>query len=205
MRLILASSSPRRKELLEMIQLPFEILVSDVDESFDPNLPPKEIVQQLAFKKAKAVLAKAKDACVIGADTIVVYEGTILGKPKDENDAFRMLKMLAGATHEVWTGVAICTETEQITFAEQTKVTFWDLTDEEIWDYIATKEPLDKAGAYGIQQFGSLFVRKIEGDYFSVVGLPIAKTARELKKFGFSPFSEKKVKIEEEHICENKH
>jgi septum formation protein len=195
MRLVLASSSPRRKELLEMIQLPFEILVSAVDESFDSHLSPKEIVQQLAFQKAKAVLAKAKDACVIGADTVVVYEGTILGKPKDENEAFHMLKMLSGATHEVWTGVAICTEKEQITFAEQTKVTFWDLTDEEIAAYIATKEPLDKAGAYGIQQFGSLFVRKIEGDYFSVVGLPLAKTVRELKKFGFHPFGEKKGKI----------
>ncbi|MED0655974.1 MULTISPECIES: Maf family protein [Anoxybacillus] len=188
MQLVLASSSPRRKQLLRMLGLPFDILVSDVDELFDAELSPSEIVQQLAHKKANAVWQQKKDACVIGADTIVVCEGEVLGKPTSEQDAFRMLKRLSGTTHEVWTGVAICTEKECVTFAEKTDVTFWPLTDEDIWAYIATKEPLDKAGAYGIQERGALFVKKIDGDYFSVVGLPIARIARELKKFGFYPF-----------------
>ncbi|SFA48037.1 septum formation protein [Anoxybacillus pushchinoensis] len=188
MQLVLASSSPRRKQLLRMLGLPFDILVSDVDESFDDNLSPSEIVQQLAHKKAYAVWQQVSDACVIGADTIVVCEGDVLGKPASEQDAFRMLKRLSGKTHEVWTGVAICTTNTCVTFAEKTDVTFWPLSDEDIWAYIATKEPLDKAGAYGIQQRGALFVQKIDGDYFSVVGLPIAKLARELKKFGFCPF-----------------
>ncbi|KHF28035.1 Septum formation protein Maf [Anoxybacillus sp. BCO1] len=188
MQLVLASSSPRRKQLLHMLGLPFDILVSDVDESFDEKLSPSEIVQQLAYKKANAVWKQASDACVIGADTIVVCDGEVLGKPSDEQDAFRMLKRLSGTTHEVWTGVAICTAKACVTFAEKTDVTFWPLSDDDIWAYIATKEPLDKAGAYGIQQRGALFVQKIDGDYFSVVGLPIAKLARELKKFRFYPF-----------------
>ncbi|KIQ94900.1 Septum formation protein Maf [Anoxybacillus thermarum] len=188
MQLVLASSSPRRKQLLRMLGLPFDILVGDVDESFDAALSPSEIVKQLAHKKANAVWQQKKDACVIGADTIVVSEGEVLGKPTGEQDAFRMLKRLSGTTHEVWTGVAICAEKECVTFAEKTDVTFWPLTDEDIWAYIATKEPLDKAGAYGIQERGALFVKKIDGDYFSVVGLPIARLARELKKFGFYPF-----------------
>lgn len=110
MQLVLASSSPRRKQLLRMLGLPFDILVSDVDESFDDDLSPSEIVQQLAYKKAYAVWQQASDACVIGADTIVVCEGDVLGKPASEQDAFRMLKRLSGTTHEVWTGVAICTK-----------------------------------------------------------------------------------------------
>ena len=184
-RLILASSSPRRKELLEMANLPFEILASHIEEEVPENSTPEEIVQSLAYQKAKAVAELEKDAYVLGADTIVVYNGMILGKPKTEQEAFQTLKLLSGKTHEVLTGVAILSREEEIVFYERTKVTFWDLTDEEILDYIASGEPMDKAGSYGIQQRGSLFVKGIEGDYFSVVGLPIARTVRELKKLGF--------------------
>jgi septum formation protein len=184
-RLILASSSPRRKELLEMANLPFEILASHIEEEVPENSTPEEIVQSLAYQKAKAVAELEKDAYVLGADTIVVYNGIILGKPKTEQEAFQTLKLLSGKTHEVLTGVAILSREEEIVFYERTKVTFWDLTDEEILDYIASGEPMDKAGSYGIQQRGSLFVKGIDGDYFSVVGLPIARTVRELKKLGF--------------------
>jgi septum formation protein len=184
-RLILASSSPRRKELLEMINLPFEILASHIEEAVPESSTPEEIVQSLAYQKAKAVANLEKDAYVLGADTIVVYKGIILGKPKTEQDAFEALKMLSGNTHEVLTGVAIVSQEHEITFYERSKVTFWELTDEEISNYIASKEPMDKAGSYGIQGKGALFVKRIEGDYFSIVGLPIARTARELRKLGF--------------------
>jgi septum formation protein len=184
-RLILASSSPRRKELLEMANLPFEILASDIQEHVPENATPEEVVQSLAYQKAKAIADMESDAYVLGADTIVVYNGLILGKPKTEQDAFETLKMLSGHTHEVLTGVAILSSKQEMTFYEQTKVTFWKLTDEEILNYIASGEPMDKAGSYGIQGRGSLFVKRIEGDYFSVVGLPIARTVRELRKLGF--------------------
>jgi septum formation protein len=184
-RLILASGSPRRKELLEMANLPFEILASDIQERVPENATPEEIVQSLAYQKAKAIADMESDAYVLGADTIVVYNGLILGKPKTEQDAFETLKMLSGHTHEVLTGVAILSSRQKMTFYERTKVTFWELTDEEILNYIASGEPMDKAGSYGIQGRGSLFVKRIEGDYFSVVGLPIARTVRELRKLGF--------------------
>lgn len=185
-RLILASSSPRRKELLELANLPFEILVSDIEETIPGNELPETIVQLLARQKAMAVAEKARDAYVIGADTIVVYNGIILGKPKTTEDAYATLKMLSDKTHEVLTGVSIISPELEVTFFERTKVTFWPLAEEEIKQYIASGEPMDKAGSYGIQGRGSLLVKKVEGDYFSVVGLPIARTVRELKKLGFS-------------------
>lgn len=185
-RLILASSSPRRKELLELANLPFEILVSDIEETIPGNELPETIVQLLARQKAMAVAEKARDAYVIGADTIVVYNGIILGKPKTTEDAYATLKMLSDKTHEVLTGVSIISPEREVTFFERTKVTFWPLAEEEIKQYIASGEPMDKAGSYGIQGRGSLLVKKVEGDYFSVVGLPIARTVRELKKLGFS-------------------
>lgn len=182
--LILASSSPRRKELLEKLQLKFECIASNIEETFDENALPETIVQELAYQKAKDVHSRMPHACVIGADTIVVLNGIIIGKPKDENDAFHTLKMLSGKTHDVLTGVAIIHPHQEIIFYERTNVTFWELSDEEIYSYIATGEPFDKAGSYGIQNLGSTLVKKINGDYFTVVGLPISRTARTLRNLG---------------------
>lgn len=184
--LILASSSPRRKELLENLQLKFEVFSSDIDESFNPAHAPKDIVMELAYRKAKAVSEQRPDSYVIGSDTVVVFDSNILGKPKDKKEAFTMLKALAGKTHTVYTGVCIIAPEKEIKFYTKTAVVFWELTDEEIHSYINTGEPFDKAGAYGIQGFGSILVKEIRGDYFSVVGLPVSKTVRELKKAGFA-------------------
>jgi septum formation protein len=183
--LILASSSPRRKELLENIHLTFEVSSSDVDESFPDGLSPDVVVKLLAERKAKAVAANNPTAFVLGADTIVVLEGTVLGKPNDEAEAADMLRKLSGKTHEVYTGVAIVSPNDAISFYEKTTVTFWELTETEINMYVSSGEPLDKAGAYGIQQLGSFLVKEIQGDYFSVVGLPISRTVRELRRAGF--------------------
>lgn len=128
------------------------------------------------------------DAYVLGADTIVVCDGRLLGKPRTEEEAFAMLRQLSGRTHDVWTGVAIALPQGSITsFAEKTAVTFWELDDEEIAAYIATGEPMDKAGAYGIQGRAALFVKRIEGDYLTVVGLPLSRTVRELRRLGWPP------------------
>lgn len=183
--LILASSSPRRKQLLENLHLSFQIKSSEADETFDPNLSPEEIVMELANRKAKAVYEENSSSFVIGADTIVVADGTVLGKPKNEREAFEMLKQLSGKQHEVFTGVSILSPNYSSRFYEKTEVSFWELADADIEAYVRTGEPLDKAGAYGIQEFGSTLVRKINGDYFAVVGLPVSKTIRELKKAGY--------------------
>lgn len=184
--LILASSSPRRKELLENLHLTFEVSSSDVDESFDPGLTPEEIVKELAFRKANAVFKQYPESCVIGSDTVVVKDGNVLGKPGSSEEAFSMLKSLSGTAHSVYTGVSILAPGKQIKFYEKTDVVFWELTDEEINSYIGTGEPFDKAGAYGIQGLGSMLVKSISGDYFSVVGLPVSRTVRELRKAGYS-------------------
>ncbi|HJV30800.1 MAG TPA: Maf family protein [Bacillales bacterium] len=183
--LILASSSPRRKELLENLHLSFDIFSSDVDESYDPNLSPAEVVMELADRKARAVFNQHPHAFVIGSDTIVVLDGKILGKPTNEADAINMLNMLSGRQHEVYTGVSILSPENSTHFYERTEVLFWELTDEEIKAYVQSGEPFDKAGAYGIQQLGSMLVKKINGDYFAVVGLPLSRTIRELRKVGY--------------------
>lgn len=183
--LILASSSPRRKELLENLQLLFEVSSSDVDESFDPKTAPKDVVMELSFRKAKAVSERYPDSFIIGSDTVVVSGGKILGKPRDEDDAFKMLKSLSGKTHSVYTGVSILAPEKEIKFYTKTDVVFWELSDDEIHSYISTGEPFDKAGAYGIQGYGSVLVKEINGDYFSVVGLPVSRTVRELREAGF--------------------
>lgn len=184
--LILASSSPRRKELLENLQLTFQTVSSDVDENYDPKWQPEEIVMELSLRKALAVSRQYPSSLVIGSDTVVVYDHSILGKPKNRDEAYSMLKKLSGNTHSVYTGVAIVTPKTEKKFYEKTDVLFWELSDEEINAYLETGEPFDKAGAYGIQGFGSLLVKKIIGDYFSVVGLPVARTIRELKLAGYS-------------------
>lgn len=183
--LILASSSPRRKELLETLRLSFAISSSEVDESFDPNLSPEEVVMELAERKAQAIFKDNPDAFVLGSDTIVVADNRILGKPADEAEAFSMLKSLSGKQHNVFTGVSIVSPSSSTRFYEKTEVWFWELTDDEIRAYVKSGEPLDKAGAYGIQQLGSMLVKKIHGDYFAVVGLPVARTVRELKRLGY--------------------
>lgn len=184
--LILASSSPRRKLLLENLHLTFQVTSSDVDESFDPMLVPAEIVMELANRKAKAVFEGSPSSFVIGADTIVVADGVVLGKPKGKQEAFEMLKKLSGKQHDVFTGVSILSPQSSSSFYEKTEVMFWELTDAEIEAYVQTGEPLDKAGAYGIQEFGSMLVKEIKGDYFAVVGLPVSRTIRELKKAGYT-------------------
>src|SRR5213080_4590698 len=183
--LILASSSPRRKELLQNLNLTFKISSSEVDESFDPGLSPSEVVMELAQRKAQTVFQAHSDAYVIGSDTIVVINGQILGKPENEAEAVRMLKMLSGNQHDVYTGVSILSPHGTALFYEKTEVLFWELTDDEIISYVQSGEPLDKAGAYGIQELGSMLVKKISGDYFAVVCLPISRTSRQLKKLGY--------------------
>ncbi len=191
MKIILASASPRRKELLEQIGIDFEVITSECDEVYESNTP-EEIVKELALLKAFDVAQNQEGNCiVIGADTIVVHQGKVLGKPKDETEAFEMVKGLQKDVHEVYTGVAVieCVEEEgcqkeegsefETTFnaynhAVRTKVYVNEMSDTEILDYIASGEPMDKAGAYGIQGRFAAYVEKIEGDYFSVVGLPVS-------------------------------
>lgn len=182
-KIILASASPRRRELLGLITTDFEIITADVDETVNENFTAEETVMNLSLKKAKAVSEKYQGRVVIGADTVVVCDGKILGKPVDDKDAFIMLKMLSGRTHQVLTGVTITDNTKADCFYVKSDVTFFDLSEEDILSYIKSGEPSDKAGSYGIQGKGSLFVEKISGDYFNIVGLPISELNRHLKKF----------------------
>ena len=181
--MILASASPRRKELLALAGFEFDVVTSSVDEIIDPELQPHELVVSLASQKAKAVASKYTDKTVIGADTVVVLDGKVLGKPKNEQDAVDMLKALSGKTHEVYTGVYLVNGGKEKGFYECTKVKFCTLSDEQISAYVATGEPMDKAGSYGIQGKGCVLVEGIEGDYFNVVGFPVSRFCRELYKF----------------------
>lgn len=181
MELILASQSPRRQELLKLIGLPFTVRVADIDETLD-DCSPEEAVAQLSRKKAAAV-PRSADEIVIGADTVVVLDGKILGKPTDESDAFRMLRFLSGRCHQVMTGLTVLQGACAATVTEITEVSFRELTDREIWDYIASGDPMDKAGSYGIQSGGALFVDGIHGDYYNVVGLPVCRLNQILKEF----------------------
>ncbi|MDK2810068.1 MAG: nucleoside triphosphate pyrophosphatase [Petroclostridium sp.] len=184
-KIILASDSPRRQELLKQIGLEFEVMPSKVEEEINDNQCPEQLVQQLSYSKAKDIADKMAYPCiVIGADTIVVYKNNILGKPRSNEEAYTMLKMLNGDIHYVFTGFTIIRTDngKVVTEYEKTLVKFKEMSDEEITGYVNTKEPMDKAGAYGIQGLGSLLVEKIEGDYFNVVGLPLAKLATILSK-----------------------
>jgi septum formation protein len=178
--IILASASPRRKEILQTAGIEFEVRVAEVEEKITPGQSPEETVKDLARQKALAVAKANPQTTVIGADTIVVLEGEILGKPRDWADAIKMLKSLSGKTHSVFTGVCLVKDGEENRFFEETKVEFYNLSNEEIEAYVDTGEPMDKAGAYGIQGKGCLLVKRIEGDYFNVVGLPVGKLVREL-------------------------
>ncbi len=206
-KIILASASPRRKELLTQIGIPFSVQVSTCEEQISSTMP-ADVVCELSRQKAEdvwqqlcgkaqqdishqttengSVTADTEHYLVIGADTVVAYAGEILGKPKDEADACRMLKMLSGNVHEVFTGVTFCFEKggerRVHTFYERTEVTFYPMTDEEIAAYVDTKDPLDKAGAYGIQGSCAAYIKGIRGDYNNVVGLPIGRLYQELKE-----------------------
>ena len=179
--IILASGSPRRKELLKLITEDFEIIPAKGEEKADESLPPEEYVMCLAEHKAAEIARSHKEAVVIGADTVVYADGRILGKPEDRDDAYSMLALLSGRTHSVFTGVCIFRGDEKQLFAQETKVTFFELTDSEINAYIDTGEPMDKAGAYGIQEKGALIVSGINGDYYNVMGLPVGKLNAVLK------------------------
>lgn len=183
---ILASQSPRRRELLDLIGILHEVRPADVDETPIAGEQPVKYVERLARAKAMALASVRPDAVVIAADTIVVIDGLILGKPTDDADARRMLRMLAGRVHSVFTAVAVSHESQTVSAVEQVAVTFRDLADGEIAGYVATGEPRDKAGAYGIQGLGATIVRRIEGDYFAVVGLPLAGLVTLFRKIGLS-------------------
>ena len=185
--LILASKSPRRKELLSLITKDFMAVSRDVDETIPDCMTPENAVLYLSRIKAEPFMND--NDVIIGADTIVVLNGKILGKPADEEEAFAMLKELSGKEHFVYTGVTLISPQGKKSFFKETKVKFYELSDGEISTYIKTGECLDKAGAYGIQGYGSLFVEKIDGDYFNVVGLPVSALHRELQNPFFSDFN----------------
>lgn len=194
-RLILASASPRRYELLSLTLLPFETYPSTLEEKMDLSLTPSRLVESLAEQKAADIFTQKPDCVVLGADTIVSYQNNRLGKPKDRIEAAEMLRMLSGQTHEVYTGVCLIDQAKKVVFSVKTSVTFYTLDEITIDWYLNTGEPFDKAGSYGIQGSGSLLVEKIDGDYFNVVGLPISKVVRSLKEFGYS-FTESVTKTE---------
>jgi len=189
LELILASASPRRAGLLKQLGFPFKVLASSIDER---ELSQKEEVEQLALAKAKSVAEKVPAGIVLGADTIVLCNGQILGKPQDEAEAKKMLAFLSGKSHQVVTGVAVVRAEDGffLTSREETEVIFRELDEKEINYYISTGEPLDKAGAYGIQGKGALLVQAIHGCYYNVVGLPLVRVFQLLQQAGYSPWLE---------------
>ena len=181
---ILASASPRRRELMALVTENFRVMPADCDETVDDGLSASETVEYLSLIKGNALKGKvAAEDIIISADTVVAVDGEILGKPCDKEDARRMIKLLSGRTHSVYTGVTLTQGEKQYTFSEKTDVEFFKLSDEEIEDYISTAEPYDKAGAYGIQGKAALLVKGINGDYYNVVGFPVARLRRELNEF----------------------
>lgn len=182
MKIILASASPRRRELLTLAGIEYEVIPSECEEILPDEITPDEAVKELARQKAEDVFSRNSDCMIIAADTVVALGNTILGKPKNEEDAFNMLSSLSGKRHTVYTGVCIRTQHKTEIFYVATDVEFYELTEKEIKDYIATKEPMDKAGAYGIQGKGFVLVKGIHGDYFNVVGLPLSETVRSIKR-----------------------
>lgn len=182
-RIILASASPRRRELMALAGYDFEVICADINETFPKNAVPEDVVKSLALQKAQAVAENHSDAVVVGSDTVVALDGKILGKPHSEREAAEMLRLLSGRKHKVYTGVAIVCGEKVKNFFDETDVEFYPLSDAEIEAYVATGEPMDKAGSYGIQGKGALLVKGISGDYFNVMGLPISKVYREMRDF----------------------
>lgn len=193
MRVILASASPRRRELLTLIGIKHEVVPADIDESYSAGEEPVAHAERLAREKASVIANRSPDIVVIGADTIVVIDGQVLGKPSSVEDARRMLRMLSGRKHTVCTAVAVAHNGRLFSSTEQVSVTFRELADEEIDSYIATEEPMDKAGAYGIQGYGATIVSRVEGDYFAVMGLALVRLVSLLRGLGinyrFGPLS----------------
>jgi len=181
LNVILASASPRRKELLKLIFEDFEIRPADIDETISAEINPFEVAEKIAVKKAQAI--KDENSLIIACDTVVIINEKILGKPKDEMIAFEMLSTLSGQAHSVATGVCLCYKGKTYSFSEVTDVEFYPLSAKEILEYIATGEPFDKAGAYGIQGKGGLLVKGIKGDFYNVVGLPVSRLRREILRF----------------------
>ena len=189
MKIILASGSPRRKELMEMFHPPMLLIIPAKGEELPhPELSPAELVMELSRCKAAEVAAQyaAAEDAVVGADTVVVLDGEVLGKPRDAADAKRMLRALSGRAHTVFTGLTVMRNGQTLQHAERTEVYFRPLSEDEIDRYIATGEPMDKAGAYGAQGYASLFVEKLEGDFFNVMGLPLCALGNLLKQLGVS-------------------
>ncbi|MDY3773241.1 MAG: Maf family protein [Candidatus Faecousia sp.] len=181
MQLILASASPRRKELLGLYGIPFTVRAADIDETMDPDKPPFDEVARLSREKALAVPREPEDV-VVAADTIVVCDGIVLGKPRDEAQAIEMLSLLSGRAHQVMTGCTVLRGQKDETFTEVTDIHFRPLSPGEIRRYVATGEPMDKAGAYGIQGGAALFCQRMEGDYYYVMGLPVCALGQVLKQ-----------------------
>ena len=181
MSLILASASPRRKELLSLFGIPFVIRAADIDEAMDPDKAPFDEVARVSRLKALAT-EREEDDVVIAADTIVVCGGEVLGKPRDEEDARRMLRLLSGRDHQVMTGVTVLRGSEAVTFTEVTDLHFRELSEKEVCRYVATGEPMDKAGSYGIQGGAALFCTHMVGDYYNVMGLPLCRLGETLRR-----------------------
>ena len=181
MQLILASASPRRQELLKLFGLPFTVRVADIDETMDPGLPPFDEVGRVSRAKALAI-PRDTDDIVIAADTIVVCEGKTLGKPRDAEDAKAMLRLLSGRDHQVMTGCTVLRGESRETFTEVTDIHFRDLSENEIARYVASGEPMDKAGSYGIQGGAALFCTHMVGDYYNVMGLPVCRLGMVLRQ-----------------------
>ena len=184
MRVILASASPRRRQLLDLVGISHEVLPTDTDESLIAGELPEQYAERLARTKAGSVAEVNRDAVVIGADTIVVIDERVLGKPQDVGDAEQMIRTLSGRSHTVMTAVAVCHNGRIASGVEIVDVTFLPLGDDEIRRYVATGEPMDKAGAYGIQGYGATIVRRIDGDYFAVMGLSLVKLVSLLRELG---------------------
>ncbi len=183
MNLILASASPRRRELIKLIDENAVCLSADIDESVPDYLEPQAAPEFLACQKALHIAKEHNDDLVIGCDTAVFIDSLMLCKPENEQDAFNMLSLLSGQTHKVITGCCLVKNKKSMSFSCTSYVKFYDMSDKEIWEYIKSGEPVDKAGAYGIQGQGSLFVEKIDGDYFNIVGLPVALLNKRIKEF----------------------
>lgn len=181
MQLILASASPRRKELLSLFGLPFVVRAADIDETMDPGKPPFDEVARVSRAKALAV-AREEDDAVVAADTIVVCDGRVLGKPHSREEAIAMLSLLSGRDHQVMTGCTVLRGSQIETFTEVTDLHFRPLSQREIETYVASGEPMDKAGAYGIQGGAALFCERIAGDYYNVMGLPVCRLSQTLKR-----------------------
>lgn len=180
---ILASASPRRKELLSLMCENFRVIPSDCDEKIPEDVTPELAPEYLSGIKCRCIASVYDLSVVIGCDTVVICDGEVLGKPVDEADAIRMLKMLSGKTHHVVTGVTLGRGCRYSSFSVDTAVTFRELSDQKIKAYVKSGEPMDKAGAYGIQGLGALLVEKIDGDFYNVVGLPVSRLAEELHEF----------------------